>query len=191
MEIAIYGAGMVAVNVYYAVKTLYPRCRFVSFIVTEKKGNPAKIDGIPVLSLDEYSSSKGEQAAAILVAAPEKHHAAISTELSERNFKRHICVDSSREAKLLQHYYKKTGLFLSLQSYSENGESGENISLHIYMAKSCQDVPLKNAWVQPKWLRTIQAGAALSETSNADIRDDTGDNISQKNRNYCELTALY
>jgi len=39
---------------------------------------------------------------------------------------------------------------------------------------------------------TIQVGAALSRRAlDGMIRDDTGDNISGKNRSFCELTALY
>ena len=37
----------------------------------------------------------------------------------------------------------------------------------------------------------IHVGAAISDKKMAMIRDDTGDNISSKNRNYCELTAQY
>lgn len=37
----------------------------------------------------------------------------------------------------------------------------------------------------------IQAGGALTNQIIADLRDDTGENISAKNRNYCELTATY
>lgn len=37
----------------------------------------------------------------------------------------------------------------------------------------------------------IQAGAALASPAEGLIRDDTGDNISPRNRGYCELTALY
>ena len=37
----------------------------------------------------------------------------------------------------------------------------------------------------------IQAGAALTPVRVGDFQDNTGDNISEKNRQYCELTALY
>lgn len=37
----------------------------------------------------------------------------------------------------------------------------------------------------------IQVGKAISEYDLGIIGDDTGDNISQKNPSYCELTAQY
>ena len=37
----------------------------------------------------------------------------------------------------------------------------------------------------------IQVGAACSANDLCYVRDDSGDNISNKNRNYCELTGLY
>lgn len=37
----------------------------------------------------------------------------------------------------------------------------------------------------------VQVGAALSEKQLGYQRDDTGDNISRKNRNFCELTGIY
>lgn len=37
----------------------------------------------------------------------------------------------------------------------------------------------------------VQVGSALSSVDLGYIRDDTGDNISSKNKNYCELTGLY
>ena len=37
----------------------------------------------------------------------------------------------------------------------------------------------------------IRVGAALNENDFKYLRDDTGDNISTKNKNFCELTAIY
>ena len=37
----------------------------------------------------------------------------------------------------------------------------------------------------------IQVGSAINKTDLGYCRDDTGDNISAKNKNYCELTGLY
>ncbi len=45
---------------------------------------------------------------------------------------------------------------------------------------------LKNDILSP-----IQVGAALSKIDLGIAKDNTGDNISAKNKNYCELTALY
>lgn len=46
--IAIYGAQMVAVSVYYAIKALYKDTKIICFIVKELSGNPTSIDGIQV-----------------------------------------------------------------------------------------------------------------------------------------------
>jgi len=43
----------------------------------------------------------------------------------------------------------------------------------------------------PNYLIPIQVGAALTKERIADLDDQSGDQISEKNREYCELTALY
>lgn len=45
--------------------------------------------------------------------------------------------------------------------------------------------------IEKDYMIPIQAGAALTENRIADLTDDIGDNISRKNRQYCELTVLY
>lgn len=70
---------------------------------------------------------------------------------------------------------------------------GKNMlpGIEVYMAKFYKDKPLKNPQLLPEWLIPIQVGAALTNERVADVTDDSGDNISGKNLNYCELTALY
>lgn len=60
--------------------------------------------------------------------------------------------------------------------------------LVIYMAthnQKCSHV-LKYDYITP-----IQVGKALNDLCVENVTDDTGDNISEKNKTYCELTALY
>lgn len=41
------------------------------------------------------------------------------------------------------------------------------------------------------WHTPIQVGAAVNHTDVQEVKDNSGDNISEKNGSYCELTALY
>lgn len=190
-RIALYGAGMVAVSIYYAIKTLHPDCRIVSFIVSETKDNPEEIDHIPVMALEEFSKLFGKQDIKILVAVPENHHSVIVAELMKRNLKDYICMDSQKEAGLMEQYYRRTKMFLPLRSCQQKKQREKEISLNVYITRFHKDVPLKKTWKLPEWTCPIQAGAALTDRSVAPIRDNTGDNISEKNGNYSELSALY
>lgn len=190
--LALYGAGMVAVSVYYAVKELYPDRGIAAFIVSEREGNPGEIDGIPVLSLDEFHGSQTCQKAKILLATPENHHNAIAGELKKRGLGDFICIDSKREAALMEKYYRAIKEFQVLRTYPAGiMRKGGRASLDVYMTRFHKDMPLKNPYSPPGWLHPIQAGAALTEERIADTRDDMGENISEKNRNYSELSAMY
>lgn len=63
----------------------------------------------------------------------------------------------------------------------------------IYMAKSIYDKSLQTRVDIPSYMQPIQVGAALTEERLEDqiLTDCTGDHISEKNRQYSELTALY
>ncbi len=63
--------------------------------------------------------------------------------------------------------------------------------MRVFMAKFYRDEQLQNAAALPAWLTPIQAGAALTKERVARVIDCTGDHISHKNPNYCELTVLY
>lgn len=62
----------------------------------------------------------------------------------------------------------------------------------IYMARSHMD---RDKSLADKalydWIKPVQAGAALTDVSIYDRKDSTGDNISEKNGNYSEATAIY
>lgn len=62
--------------------------------------------------------------------------------------------------------------------------------IEIYVVTSHLD-KAKAEGVQPGGYMQIQVGAALTDIRKGCITDDTGDNISVKNKDYCECTGLY
>ena len=131
--ITIYGAQMVAVSVYYAIKELYSECRIQCFLVKEQAGNPYAIDGIPVLTLDRYRETHIK----VLIATPENHHPAIIRDLEAKGIKDHLCMDSQKEAALMERYYEKKG-YRILHAYPA-GSSRAGLS--IFMSKFYRDQP--------------------------------------------------
>lgn len=67
----------------------------------------------------------------------------------------------------------------------------ETNSLAIYVVKSIYDKKIENDLPLRSYEKEIQVGAALTDKKICDLQDDKGENISDRNRQYCELTALY
>ena len=65
-----------------------------------------------------------------------------------------------------------------------------DICLEVYMAKFHKDRQVTLSAL-PDWILPIQVGKALTDVRMARLTDDTGDNISEKNVDYSEATALY
>lgn len=75
--------------------------------------------------------------------------------------------------------------------YIENGEGDiPKSKFSIYMAKSHMDKKLAED-CESLYTIPIQVGAALTEQKICELRDDVGENLSLRNRDYCELSALY
>ena len=183
-SITIYGAQMVAVSVYYAIKELYKDIKINCFVVREKTGNPDSIDGIPVKVLSEFNETNTK----IIIATPENYHAAIIADLEAKGFDNYICMDSKAEAFLMEKYYNKIAGFPTLHTFDAGDEKAD---IAVYMSKFYKDQPLKCHYQIPVWVNPVQAGAALTDVRIAELCDNTGDNISLKNVNYSELSALY
>lgn len=183
-QITIYGAKSTALGVCLAVQKLYSSCEIIGFIVKSRENNPDRLVGLPVWELSEVTQRQLK----ILIAVPENLHAEIIKDLGKHGFFNYICIDSKKEAKLMQDYYAHIGKFLSIHTLPE----GEKKSvLNVYMAKFHKDKTLKNCYKKVDWIFPIQVGAALTEERTEFICDNEGENISNKNVNYCELTALY
>jgi len=213
----IYGAGIVATSIYTAIKELYHAVP-QAFVVSDMQGNPDTIDGIPV---KELSAIAVEPTAKYVIAAPEVHHSAIAESLCDLGVQESqlIFVDNRLENELMEKYYREEPGFetvLSILDKSDIGEvackraqndeskqgiegqrSSENCAailsefILVAQAKCHVDKPLTCAMEMPGYIYPLQVGAVFAEEVIASLRDNEGENISAKNRNYCELTANY
>lgn len=207
----IYGTGIVGVSIYVVLKELY-RMTPVSFLVTNGNGNPQQIEQIPVQEAVDASLDGN----LILVAAPAEHHIAIGQTLrglgaAESQI---MYVDSALENQIMEDYYRRLPAFETAGELLEKLENTGHVKssnamacgdedlrrmdikagwqdIRVYQAKCHVDRPLASEAAVSAYICPIQVGASLTEQSVADRRDDTGDNISHKNRDYCELTATY
>ena len=178
-KLAIFGAKSIALGVYRAIHTLYGECQVTAFLVSSLRDNPPVLADLPVRELQTFP----EKDTCVLIATPEDTHPQIIELLKQHGFSRYICMDSRRENALMKQYYQKLGSFPLLQE--------DEAALRVYVAKFHRDRSLENSYAMPDWCIPVQAGAALTDMRVADLSDDMGENISEKNTNYCELTVLY
>lgn len=183
-QLAIYGAKSLALGVYLAVQELYPQYLVKGFIVKSLNSNPTVLGKLPVQELKNVK----EKDIHILIATPEDTHKEIVCDLKRYGFLYYSCIDSKKEAELMGRYYSKKGLFPSVHYMSKCAVPQ---ILHVYMAKYHGDKVLNNTYKLPDWIQPLSVGACFCNEKLEDNRDDFGENISEKNGNYCELTALY
>lgn len=191
MKLAIFGAQGYALGVYEAMRILYSD-REISFFVVSKMGNNAKnLVGIPVREIASVAAemtSEEKKDLEVLIGTPENIQSDIEEVLENYGFKCHNRVTSEKWKELMDSFHQMEGKFKPLASLSGGSESP---FVRIFMAKSEKDVALINPPLLPDYILPVQAGAETAKVKVASRADNTGENISAKNGNYCELTALY
>lgn len=190
-ELVIFGAQGLARMAQEAIEGLNPEVHIQCFLVSRETGNAKEIAGRPVRLLSEFASEESEiekRQTEILIAAPESIQPEIEELLEIYGFSAHKRLNTERWAELVKLYHVRLGKFRPIASLP----IGMGMPfVRIFAACSQQDTPLMRDRQFPAYILPIQAGAALCDRQIARLRDDTGENISEKNGNYCELTALY
>lgn len=191
MDLAIYGAQGMALGAYEAIRSLYPERNVRCFIVTERGINAKTLGGLPVVELNDFVGDMQDTENAdleILIVTPENVMPQIEETLDNAGLHCHERLTSVRWAQLMSYHYAKRGAFVPLAAYPIGCTKAE---VRVYMAKFYKDKSLQEDYQIPEWIYPVQVGAALCEERVAEVLDCTGDNISAKNGNYSELTALY
>ena len=211
-QLCIYSAGNRAKEIIQMQKIGFlelqkPSCFFVTGMQGNRESidNPKYIDDIPVYVLGEHEQVIGKlalipQQTAVLVVAMEHYHQEISDSLSHTPFKNVYYMTDMMEriliAESMKYYYGKLGMdFYTTEMCEEDSNifvnKATDISAMTYMVQCAQDVKLTEERKEREWITPLQAGAALTDTRVADVTDADGDNISEKNPYYNEMTGLY
>lgn len=195
-RIYIFGAHTRAQNLYAYIKTLFPETKVEAFLFDNDESNPDYIDGIPALSLE--SLDKLPQEADIWLAVKSIFFKNVKERILQKGAGNIVCVTPEADNELRNLYVKKVfsekGMPFEkadtlLEFGQQKGEANTNNTI-IYMAKSIYDKPIKESF-SASYIETVQAGASLTQERIAGLLDCMGENISNKNRQYCELTVLY
>lgn len=205
-SLAVFGAGIMAEAVVHCLKEKPYQLKLRCCLVSTLEGNPASVSDVPVMDFsmaEQYLSKE----TLILVASVGKGLSSMTDSLHGHgyfrlipltyegdlwsllrgNYYREYCLEQGRSCLLLEEELEKQKEYIL-----QRKENSKHIpSVRVYTAKCHVDSVLKEDMSRFSWETPIQAGAALTDQRICGVCDHTGDNISDKNRQYCELTALY
>ncbi len=195
----IYGAGDVAREVGYCLSQAPFEKDIKAFFVTNVEKEPIKsVLNKPVNGIRDIENV--EKDALIVIAVLEKYRDEILQSLQVLGHTNCLCLTYEsdlwtmvRKTWFLYHMNELNMPVYVLDDVLRSVEvnDGSKCDLTIYSAKSPFDRKLKNSPQNKAWEKDIQVGAALVEERVSAITDYEGENISLKNRQYNEMTALY
>ncbi|MCI9023417.1 MAG: DUF4422 domain-containing protein [Dorea sp.] len=112
-----------------------------------------------------------------------------SRALKEPDINIHRISDCFSKMSALEEFERQYGKYHVFETMEARESEMKRIGT-VYMACSHVDkIGLHNSL--PAWITPIQVGAELTDRNLCEVRDNTGENISARNRNYSECTALF
>lgn len=198
----VFGAGIVAYNVINCLLQKPFELKFDYCLVSDLKANPKEVMGIPVIDFHIAEQAVGKDTV-ILIAAVDKNLKPIQDILRSHGYLDTIPLtfhsdlwEQFREYYFREYKRRRCQPYLVLEDELQKTESNTvsadcESRTHIYAVKSHVDQKLREDISRYAWEIPIQAGTALTTKRVCEVCDNIGDNISEKNREYCELTALY
>lgn len=188
MERSIYivGAHSRARTLGVYLTKIEPDIRIKAYLYDNDESNADSIEGVPVIHFDEKTPL--ETGCPVYLGTRGVYHSDLTKKLKRMGMKEIIPVtpqlDMELRNRFLTLYYAEMG-----RSYDKFDSVSESVC--IYVVRSVFDKQLQCEYPLSAFQKEIQVGAALTEKRICQLADDTGENISERNRQFCELTALY
>ena len=192
-EIMLYGQHDYVVRVRTYLERLRPDLRLVTVEMTPVA------EEIDASELDTNALDKQlngcDCAEIIIICLPAKWQSIAQSHRQSMGFE-HLyfydaVMDNRLKAEYFRNVYAEQGKPFVLLNDMSNEHAKHPCTLTVYMAKCVVDKSLSKEPELPACVVPIQVGAALTDKRIAELTDDTGDNISERNRRYSETTALY
>ncbi len=192
-QIAIFGAGIMGKALKLCLESKPFNKKVSCFIVSSLNNNPAKIDDTTVIDIDSANEYKDKT---IIVALNESNLPGAIETLNNHGFNKLLVLNAAgdewSDVKASFFLYNQEQCFIPFKMLPEDStEKSEGNKTTIYVVKSIYDKKIENVLPLQSYEKEIQVGSILTDIKICDIQDDKGDNISDRNRQYCELTALY
>ncbi len=176
---------------------LCPDVKAEAFLVDDMAENPQSADGIPVELIRKGLHTDYP----VYLATRGTYHQKLAESLRAIGMQEIIPVTVELDRKLRNAYVrsrrKEEGKAFRMIDSLSAGDWKEKDwcekTAAIYVAHSAFDQPLQTPYRLAEKERILQVGAALTDKrlSPGGLTDCEGENISARNRQYCELTGLY
>lgn len=173
---------------------LYPEVNILAYLYDNDESNPTEINGIPVIHIDTHFNLNTN--CPVYLGTRGVNHQHLSETLKCCGMQHIIPVDVQLDLDIrnayLKKYYESIGRKFTKIDDLNSLEEKENKTTCIYVAVSVFDKPLQENLEIKSYEKTIQVGTALTNKRiDADFYDNEGENISNRNVHFCELTGLY
>lgn len=203
-SIYIFGAQSRGKTLFGYLTELFPALTIRAFLTDNDENNDALIEKIPVYHM--AGRPELDTTIPVLLATKGIFHEQITERLKDYGF--HIICPINveadnclRNAYVSKVYAQQGREFVKLEHLQKDlcdektvKAVDKNISsVCICVAKSIYDKELETPYIYPEYEMPVQVGAVLTTERLKDVEwiDSTGDNISDRNRQYSELTGLY